>query len=290
MKKTLPLLSLALVLVLFACKKSSKTEAQPEEKLYPVTFSASEFQQSTKGMQSTLATDSAKKVLKKIIYAVFNSNGTLLRTIAQDVNTSPNFGTIVDSLPAGNYTATFMASTGDLSYNILSTLSNTNVYNDNNDLFANKATFTVSGPLVNQNIVLNRIVGKLTIVLKDIIPANVSQLVVEYLDGSHYYPSREENYNLEQKTYYYNITSLDRASANYTITNFVLPNLTSTNIHIRAYTSTNTLVVDRTINNVALSRNKETIVTGALFNDFNHPGGFTIFVSPSWGESSTINF
>ncbi|WP_207536304.1 FimB/Mfa2 family fimbrial subunit [Desertivirga arenae] len=287
MKKNLPLLSLALVLVLFACKKSSKTEIQPEEKLYPVTFKASDFEQTSKGISNTSAVDSAKNVFKKLTYAVFNSSGTLLRTISQEVNTSPNFGTILDSLPVGNYTAIFMASTGELPYSI-SQLSSTNVYNNNNDVFANKTMFTINGPLVNQSVTLNRIVGKLTIVLKDVIPSNVTKLVVEYMDGSYYYPGREDNYGLGQKTYNYDITSLDRASKNYTVTNFVLPNTSSTKINIRAYTSTNTLVVDKTISNVALTRNKETVVTGTLFNSVNHEGGFTVLADQTWDSSKTV--
>ncbi|WP_207536305.1 hypothetical protein [Desertivirga arenae] len=284
MKKTLPLLSLALVLVLFACKKSSKSEAQPEEKLYPVTFSASEFEQTTKGI-STVSADSAKSYLKNLHYVVFNSSGTFVRSMQQD-SALANFGTIRDSLPAGTYKILVSGSPVRYGLSLNSGTYSQGFFNRaNGDYFSKEIPLTVSGP-VSQNITLDRITGKLTVQFKDAIPSNVTRLVFRLVDDrladfdQTFFGSVEERSS--------DIKSSDRLTSNYTYSTFILYTGNAFSLNIRAYNSSNSLVVDKTVNNVTVTKNKETIVTGKLFDTINHDGGFTIFVNKDLEPIPTV--
>ncbi|MDB5012966.1 MAG: hypothetical protein JWQ25_1168 [Daejeonella sp.] len=154
MKKNL-FYSVALCLLLFSCKKeeqtSAYTEVKSDAKKYAVNFNLSDFTQTVESMgakgsntimsagSAVKAIDSLKNHIRELRYILYDAAGTPIKTIRQGVNGGGTqfhcatcdsdfghpdalpynkpFGTIVDSLPAGNYKAVFLG-IRDYNYNM----------------------------------------------------------------------------------------------------------------------------------------------------------------------------
>ena len=110
MKQNL-LLALIIATGLTSCQKEEEGQPALEppkiEQNHAVTFNVSDFDQSFKKLSATNPGELGK-FADVLHYMVYNSAGVLIHTKTQRSNQS-NFGSITDSLLAGNYTAIFVA-------------------------------------------------------------------------------------------------------------------------------------------------------------------------------------
>lgn len=309
MKKTLFSLICACALLFSGCSKE-ETAAPKDEKLYPVTFNVSTFSKEIVPMASlktarqinasTTSGAGLSDAVKHISYAVYNEAGILVN---QKVSNSQqqSFGKIEDSLPRGKYTVMLLGST-------LGTLprpDNINgyyympEYGGGDDIFFSQTALEVQGSAIDQTIQLKRKVGKVDIVITDEIPPNIEEIVYSLKGVGHYfYPNSGQSYRgtIYKSNYYLNdeASGAPDYSQNFNLYFFLDYDQDAyASVNIRAYDRNRNLVVDKTINDVPVSVNKKTILTGRLFDDVGSTKGqaFSISVDDKWNsESNHIEF
>ena len=200
MKKILIIL-LGLSAGLISCKKenripSAKHEENSAEK-YAVSFAVAPFdvQTGTLSVQSAAKKTSAlKDNFKYLYYYVTKQSDSLnvIKTIKQQ-STDPNFGRVTDTLPAGKYNIFII---GAARSDVLVFTGNETLYfpglflayegqnfhrppNSIGDNFYKKIPITVS-KYSNQDVKLDRIVGRVNVKFTDAIPPGVSKIVVNF--------------------------------------------------------------------------------------------------------------
>ncbi|MDR6945089.1 hypothetical protein [Mucilaginibacter pocheonensis] len=200
MKKILTIL-LGLSAGLISCKKehiatSAKHEESSAQK-YPVSFAVAPFdvQTGTLSLHSTAKKTSAlKDNFKYLYYYVTKQSDSLhvIKTIKQK-STDEGFGRINDTLAAGKYNIFIFGAarsdvevftgTEDFYYpGLLLAYEGYNGHRPPNsigDNFLKKISITV-GKMTNQDVKLDRIVGKINVKITDPIPSGVSKIVVNF--------------------------------------------------------------------------------------------------------------
>ena len=103
------------ILLMFSCKKDNKPDNTHDNKLYPINFNISGFSQTntlagiSKTKTAALTTQAADTIpVQKLIYLLYTADANHRLITSRYYNkTAANFGTVTDSVPAGNYIATF---------------------------------------------------------------------------------------------------------------------------------------------------------------------------------------
>jgi len=300
MKKTLSIISLALVL--FGCKKSEQAKVEPvkEQTKYQIKFTVSDFAASTAvmsspGTKSTMAVgDTLKNYADNLYYRVYNSNGVWVNTIEQ-ASTASGFGTISDALPSGTYSVFIAAAKGSL-YTGDKTFSYSNNYfspYDNwNDTFAKSLTLTVGTTAINQAVRLDRVVAGLQVILEDAIPTNAAKIsVIINPEASGLRLNGSSIFGSSPKTTDFTLTTTDKGVKNKSFMMYVANTFSVTSVSIRAYTSTGNLIIEKTVPNLTFEKSKRTILTGSLFTGTsNSAAGFAVTVNPSWTTTTPVKF
>jgi len=294
MKKVLPILSLALIL--FACKKSNKTEVQPEEKKYNVSFTVADFNQEvvTLGKTSSKVSaigDTLKNHSDNLYYYVYNSAGSLVNTINQ-VSTSATYGTVSDKLPSGNYTVYLAATKGSAGVINVNESNNAAIYPGGgywNDTFYKKVTFTVGTTDLTQSVRLDRVVGGAEVTLTDVIPSNAYKITILVQNDANTIRLSTGSWEVGvTKTKDFILAAGDKGQANKKFFTHIANTTSSVTLNIRCYDSNNGLIAEKIVNNVNVFKNKKTLLTGSLFNNATNPSaGFTVTVNPIWDVSGT---
>lgn len=293
-----------ITIALFSCKKDNHTKTNSDNKTYPVTFSISNFNQennpidqTSKSKVNAAVTPDQSSVLK-LIYKLYDSNNQLKKTVIIKKG-APGFGVVKDSLASGNYTAVFVGLIDTLNFPYYSYSElNFTYFNSLNDLptfketFYKKTSFVVGSDLLQQAVVLGRITSELQIIIKDAIPAGVSQFQIaingvhveySYFDDNSSHPTRN--------SYSINVPSSAIGTTNYTVG--PIKDLLNTNspltVTIAAQNSNGIYFGQKTISNIMLQRNTRTILTGNLFSSDNAGGnGFSVTYNPAY-NSTGIN-
>lgn len=310
MKKPLFSLICAVALLFSSCSKEN-TAAPKDEKLYPVTFNVSTFSKEIVPMASlkktvrqisasTTSGNALSDAVKHVSYAVYNEAGI---KVNEKVSNSQHasFGEIEDSLPVGKYTVMLLGSTLR-TWNAPDNINGSYYmpeYGGGDDFFFSQTAIEVQGLAINQTIQLKRKVGKVEIKITDEIPANIEEIVYSVKGVGHYFfPYSGLSYiNTIYKSNYYWVDE-ESGSPDYSqdfglyfFLNYDQDAFASVNI--RAYDRNRNLVVDKTINDVPVSINKKTILTGRLFDDAGSTKGqaFSISVDDKWNsESNHVEF
>lgn len=297
-----------------SCKKnySKEDEAIQRDKMYKIDISTSGITEiitnslvNTPNANGSVvnSTSEINGYLKKLYYTVFDSNGKRIHFIQQD-STSSGFGSITDSLAAGTYNIQIAAGKNQLNYltnynsvvtpgttanGVLAQLSYgepSNLLPVWGDTFLGKLQLTVKDNL-NQNIVLNRIVGKLQVALLDTIPARANKLVVLIYQEATVYDIPKEipmNMRLYRGTIIIPAASKNKPNfiAEYMVGNTVIP----TKVGIEIYDATEKLIASTLVNDVSFQKNKTTILSGKIFGANDR---FNIKLNP-WGSAINIPF
>jgi len=286
-----PLIIMAFALCLSSCEKAEqedKEAARGAEKI-PVSFTAEGFQQSVKEYGAT-ASDLglAREHLNYLYYYVFDADGKKVSSKVQIKGSTSNFGLIKDSLATGEYQSVFIGSTKPLSFNISNFEESHLEYtaNSDNDVFYLLQPLTVLSTPYQESLDLPRITGKLTYIIKDVIPANVAAIKIIRSTSSFYYfsgsvpASEDSEYTIKLPAGHGPMT-LDP------LTLLALEDRGSTNLNIIAYDAANNVIANKAVSTHKAKGNKEVIVSGNLFTEYP---SFILNVDKDWsGDKEYIN-
>jgi len=281
---------LVLLVSLSSCNKEETNKL--ENKMYPVQFNATGFTSESTSLKSE-TTESADRY-----YAVFDNEGNFVKEIrfaAEDQ--------IKDVLLSGDYTAFMAVSSNSGFFNISSSnqtieniLFSTNAYLA--EAYAGKVEFSV-GENTESNIpiVLNRMSGRLEIVLEDEIPSK-STVTVNLTNVAYYL--KTDNFNSvshsnESFTY---LNETEAAQIPTLGTDFMpiytgepsFENLSTLTMTCRD--ENDNILGIKTIENVKLERNVLTTLTGKLLsNDPNSKdSGFAVTFNEDWDSEINMTF
>ncbi|WP_143013881.1 hypothetical protein [Mucilaginibacter sp. OK268] len=310
------LLSMCLV----ACKKDKSPDKGGDSGvLHQISFNVSGFTQTSGPVTNGVTVNSTKAVaaapitslITQIRYLVYKSDGTLLHQVTQKSN-DPSFGVLGDKLGDGTYTiivaggqdqmdiynpATFANS--QLTYNPqLASFTSQGFYTipanlfgahyngmkSWGDTFYKQFSLTVAGTDINQNVVLDRVVSKLTLKITDVLPPSgtfVQITVFQPLAIGFAKPitntfSVDYNAHMDVNTY-----------TNFVASTYCISLNTPVTVDITYYgqnpaqggTGT-VLLAEKVVTNVVLQANHETTLTGSIFGSSGTaPGGNSFGVS-----------
>ncbi|MDT3404910.1 hypothetical protein [Mucilaginibacter terrae] len=308
--------------MLIACKKdnnSIQTEIKEVDKV-PLSFAVTTFNQTqapfsvkSPSQKNTLASAPVSEVnFTKLMFVVFDSDGNQVSRLEQfktDVNklyrikngkrvlmnSSNAFGTLTDTLKAGKYTVLATGGGGLSSLN--SSIGSTDqltpktltdakfsplLYNYTDDVFYYKGELNVVAGAPIQSITMDRIVGKVEIAFEYIIPANVRSITVEIMGEKQNF---RVNTNVPEDDYKRsNVFQLDESGlpkSNYKISMLVLNTVSPFNVTV---TSFGGVATSKTIQNVTVTKNTRTILSGKLFSD--PASSATVTVNNVWGADN----
>ncbi|WP_295792246.1 FimB/Mfa2 family fimbrial subunit [Mucilaginibacter sp.] len=319
MKKAILLLLMAPV-IFFSCKKDHNKTPVRDTKTYNVNLNidgaTSEVTNSSGGKihVNGLQPDSVpiSSYLKMLYYHIFDSNGTEINHIVQD-STAANFGVISDNLPAGTYRVIITAGMRNLVAIVrddgvvgtaddnLTAFQKTKAYYDPklpvgtqpqlgiwDDTFSSTFPITVSASGVNQQVLLNRIVGQLEIKLLDQIPANAAKIYIEIESDEFFY---NLNTNLPEgptkETMLDVIPTAAKGHANYKIDRIIGNTTTPFKVTIFCLDAGLNPLGLVTVDNVICQKNKRTVLSGNLFSGNS---GITITLEPLNPTIITVPF
>jgi hypothetical protein len=229
------------------------------------------------------------------------------------------FGTIQDSLAAGTYTVVIVGSApgiinvdDPLSINnrneeVLSLefdpLSTANVqytrglddYPRTIDTFFKKFRVTIGSQNVDQEIALDRIVGKIEVNVEDALPANVSYYKLFVYDdlGAFLFctetPFDQTFYDIDPIQEAHPIDPSYLGKPNFKAEHLVLNTIQALTVEIDFYDAGDHLLSTRTINNVSVSKNKVTVLTGKAFDKIPN-AQFNILLNQNWDGDVNVHF
>lgn len=294
MKKIIPALLLASVL--FACNKSSSTNDAPETTTpkYPISFSVSNFLKQAQNIR--VATDSSLKITD-IYYFAYGSDGLLKSSIHQDLNT-PGFGVITDSLPASSYNFVVYAATGPVAKNggesfasaILGPQDLGNgVVGPLPDVFFKKIQETVSSSETtvtqSQQVPLNRITGLVDVELSNALPASASNGTITVdlskVQNAFYFSTEQGSTQLAS-------TQTTRINQT-TFQGYVIGSNSPISVQVH-YTDSTGAAQTRSFDNLTITANNKTTITGSLSGLPNATtGDYQIKIDPSWSDSTSFS-
>lgn len=329
---------------LASCKKNEQqvvSSIKADTKKYAVNFNLSDFQQSTSAISnskgaSVSATDSLKNHINNLIYLAYNADGKevgRIRQYSQDYNSyqavynnfqiddfkpySKPFGSITDSLPAGNYTIVMVGSNYRFAINdriqndpsvgldearLLdkALVSEENglsyIFSKTEDTFYKKLSVTVASENVNQSAELDRLTGKLQIQITDAIPANAYRFEFKIYHAPHYillngptvegdtYYDDEEVTGENLETYQFHpidIKASEIGMINYQYTKFLYGRDTPVIVKLRCFDASGNIIATKKVTGVYIYKNKRTILKGKLFGNTSE-AGFSVSVNDTW--------
>lgn len=190
-----------LAVTLFSCAQEAEIPVpqEPATDKQAVQFSLDEFilkqtemAKSARRFDGGANRDSSLQNIKNIYYVAYDATGTRVSYKSFDSLTNvASFGSIKDSLVAGNYTILIAASTGKLlvnadpvvspeqpniNYHALHPFveSDSTTIRNAGDIFLSKFPLEVTslGGIITKNVMLDRVVGKLVVEVQDALPAS----------------------------------------------------------------------------------------------------------------------
>jgi len=300
MKKLL-LFAVLFGVALSSCKKGSTPKPNPSDggKTYAVKFNVSGFTQEItngagqkiNGLNTNAVT--APGVQRLYYFAYDNSDfGKLVHRLVQD-SSAANFGNVEDNLPAGTYNIVFFAGASDLVYYNTSGFADGFLENPRaawSDAFSKTLTITVGGGDISQNVTLNRVVGKFTVKLLDVMPANASTLTVTV--------------NKDRKRYLFKSSSPDASSPapgiftttipasaigkpNYSFSMLLMAAANDVTVDIKCYDAAKKIIGQALVTNVSVQPNVQTILSGKLFTP---DSDFSVGLDTGWDTPIDIQY
>lgn len=284
MKKLAYLLLLSISL--FSCSENS-TEEQIEEQLYNVSFNVSTFKQDITNMKSL---SPLYEISQELIYLVYNSDNKFLYHKKFE-NNEENFGEIEDKLPKGEYNIIFLACNNSIDSNDLVNITSNTEYiyydwEEMNDTFHKKINITIPDDNSDFSVTLNRVVGKLEIILTDNIPEEAYE--IEYsLTDSHigldlFTGNSSHKYTVSKS----GISIVDeRGKPNYKLEffSFVGEETVSCNLTINVFDQEKNLIATKNIRDISLFRNKIVRLSGEMFTaNGGTENSFSLKVNDAW--------
>lgn len=285
---------LAVLAMLAACEKpilddGSVDGGSPGEANVVLHFTQSE------GSDFSAATRAATDITdlcSRLNLAVFNADGTKVKTVAQKEGDA-SYGTVALSLAAGTYQLVVIAHNSDGSATITSTEKVTFPNNKVTDTFCYYGDLVVGSEKQSYDLTLTRAVAMFRLVLTDeSIPASVAKLKFYYTGGSSTF-SPAEGYGIVQSKQ----TEIRAVSEDGIYEIYTLPHTEEdvlTKLTITALDANDNTVKERIFENVPVVRNQVTRYTGSFFGSGGSgetgSGDFRMTADPEWDSINGYTF
>lgn len=297
---------LPFLMLIFSCEENIPIEPPvANQKLFNVSFNVSGFTSHVTPLAS-LKTSAVNQTMNLSVadlpnqitaleYLIYNSSGQLLKDSIQ--TSSSTFGTMNLQLPAGSYKLIVAGMRG--LYTIYSKESSVDISLTSKypskigDWFKQVADFVVNEQALNQNIVLDRVVGKVGFILTDAIPKDIAKISMGFTTGSYVLLNSSYSPGTVTQIEESPLKLSDEGKLNYSSSAFVIPMNTgsiTTDVSIRAYNTSGTLIVEKIIKNVVVEKNKMTTLSGALFTSLPSSTTTNVTVNSDWKPSTTVTF
>ena len=285
---------LAVLAMLAACEKpilddGSVDGSSPSEANVVLHFTQSEDGDFT---AATRAATDITDLCSRLNLAVFNADGTKVKTVAQKEGDA-SYGTVALSLAAGTYQLVVIAHNGDGSATITSTEKVTFPNNKVTDTFYYYGDLVVGSEKQSYDLTLTRAVAMFRLVLTDeSIPASVAKLKFYYTGGSSTF-SPAEGYGIVQSKQ----TEIRAVSEDGIYEIYTLPHTEEdvlTKLTVTALDANDNTVKERIFENVPVVRNQVTRYTGSFFGSGGSgetgSGDFRMTADPEWDSINGYTF
>jgi len=264
--------------------------------------------------------------LQDIFHEDGKQYNTPLPGLEGGAHTTNPFNVITDSLAAGSYTIVVTGSNKELGVNnddINDFESDFTFYNPllppvnrdstsraavyvgegldpfprSQEIYFGKIQITVGNQNSTQSICINRIVGQLELNLEEPIPSNVAYIGVARegeLEGYLFYNEVPFGYTflddqpINQDAEASKINASDRGKPNYKTDRFVVNTVTPINVKLIALDASFNVIVQKTVHNVRIYKNKRTIISGKLFSTGPASQQFTINANQAWAPDAPV--
>lgn len=300
MKKVF-LLTAVPLLLLFSCKKENARTANTPSTKYKVTFNVVNFKigKSTFALRpkgKTLASSDTLTTLNtyfdELDYIVYDDLRNTVKRKIQD-STMTNMGTITDSLPPGTYRISIVAGKKGLAIRDNFFTDNDYGYGGNSwqDTFFDTFMITISSASVNQNVTLNRSVGKLELQVLDTMPVNADSLVLTVYQDAY---SQDLFSGVPMAGFVTSRFSVPVPASAKGKPNFIMDRLVGSfdsPVTITCKKTDNTVIASKGVQDVNFSPNERTILSGDLFTalaSHNSSQTFTTKIDTAW-DSDPVN-
>ena len=300
MKKVL--LFIAIALSLFSCKREHSVSTAPAGKKYPVMFNITNFtthqgnfaiRHGANHLADTVGASATGFDL--LYYEVYDSFGAEVHNfvLVQD-STMVGFGTVTDSLGAGNYQIAFIGGKKGLQIAGAARIANA-TFNYGGpewyDTFWNTMTLTVGTSGISQNVTLKRVVGKLELDITDAIPANADSLIFNVnpeaarLRSDSGSPDGPPSGTV---TYAEKIPAGAIGTSNFTMDRLIANTAVPFTVTITCKNTSNAVIGSATVNNVSVQANMKTVLSGNLFGGTPPANSqtFTVKVDTAWNSTT----
>ena len=293
---------LAVLAMLTACEKpilddGSVDGGSPGEANVVLHFTQSEgsdFSAATRA--ATRAVTNITDLCSRLNLAVFNADGTKVKTIAQKEGDA-SYGTVALSLAAGTYKLVVMAHNCDGSATITSTEKVTFPNNKVTDTFFYFGDLVVTAEKQTYDLTLTRAVAMVRLVLTDeSIPEAVAKLKFYYVGGSSTFSPKDGYGCVNSKQT--EIRPVPVGSADGMIFEiYTLPHTEEdvlTKLTVTALDANDNTIKERVFENVPIVRNQVTRYTGSFFGDggggSTGSGDFRMTADPDWDSVNGYTF
>lgn len=261
-------LLIAVFAMTFSCEKmnvndfSGKDSGEPNLVLHVVTT----------GNEAMTRSDNTK-FWNRINFVVYQ-NGKKVKGVNQ-VEGDDSYGQVGLTLEEGTYQVLVLAhsSDGNPTMTTAEKIQFTNAIGFT-DTFYYYGTITVTDTQQTHNITLNRVTALLRFIIKDDIPANVSNLKFYYTGGSGALNATTGQGCVDSKQTVIMVVDPTTMTKPYSFDLYTIPQeaTASLNLTVTAYDETQTVVHEHSFKNVEVQRNKITEFSGEFFKGGDTPG------------------
>ena len=287
---------LVLMAMLTACEKpllddaAAVSDASPSEANVILHFTQFEQEAFTRA-----ATD-ITSLCSRLNIAIFNSEGTKVKTVAQKEGNS-DYGTVALSLAEGTYQLVVIAHNCEGSATITSTEKVTFPNNKVTDTFYYYGDLVVTSEQQNYDLTLTRAVAMFRLVLTDEnIPSAVAKFKFYYTGGSSTFSPKDGYGCVNSKQT--ELRTVPAGSASGTIFEiFTLPHTEEdvlTKLTVTALDANDNTIKERIFENVPVVRNQVTRYTGSFFGSGGGgqtgSGDFRMTADPDWDAVNGYTF
>ena len=289
---------LAVLAMLAACEKpilddGSVDGGSPGEANVVLHFTQSEDGDFTAATRAaTRAATDITDLCSRLNLAVFNADGTKVKTVAQKEGDA-SYGTVALSLAAGTYQLVVIAHNGDGSATITSTEKVTFPNNKVTDMFYYYGDLVVGSEKQSYDLTLTRAVAMFRLVLTDeSVPSKVAKLKFYYLGGSSTFSPKAGYGCVNSKQTEIRPVSTDGIYEIYTLPHTEEDVLTK--LTVTALDANDDVIMERTFENIPIIRNQVTLYTGSFFGSGGTgdtgSGTFRLTADPDWDSVNGYTF
>ncbi len=284
------LMYIVLALLLAACEKPVFNETTgkeiPAEANVILHFTQYEQEAFTRS-----ATD-ITNLCSRLNIAIFDAEGTKVKTVAQKEGDA-SYGTVALSLAAGTYRLVVIAHSCDGSATITSTEKVTFPNNKVTDTFYYYGDLVVTAEKQSYDLTLTRAVAMFRLVLTDeSIPNNVAKLKFYYLGGSSTFSPKDGYGCVNSKQTEIRPVATDGIYEIYTLPHTEEDVLTK--LTVTALDANDDVIMERTFENIPITRNQVTRYTGSFFGsgggNSTNDGTFRLTADPDWDAVNGYTF